>query len=175
MNGNGKEYALAIFSIALENDNLETVRSDLLLVRDAICDDPDYLGYLISPAVPKSERLLSIAEIFEEYVEENVFAMINVLCEHGDILVLSAAVDEFVQLYEDYMNFAKAVVTSAIELSDEQKDKIVSKLSSVTGKKIQAEYIIDESIMGGVTVMVDGKYYDGSVRKNLNNLKEVMS
>ena len=175
MNGNGKEYALALFAIALENDSLEQINDDLRTVNDAIKENPDYMGFLINPAIPKSERLQSISDVFEDRVDENVFAMLNVLCDHGDMFVLGETVDEFAQMYEDYMRYAKATVTSAVELTDEQKTKLLSKLHTITGKRIEAEYIIDKSLMGGLTVMVDGKYYDGSVRKNLNNLKEVIS
>ena len=73
------------------------------------------------------------------------------------------------------MSIADAVITSAVELTDDEKHRLERKLTDVTGKKIRASYVIDKSIIGGVSIAVDGKNYDGSVRKNLKNLKEVMS
>ncbi len=175
MNGNGKEYALAMFSIALENDNMEDIHSDLMSVKSAIEENPEYLGYLVNPAIPKSERLENIKAVFEERVCEEVFSFLNVLCEHGDMYTLDSAITEFEAMYEDHMQFANAVVTSAVELTDDQKARLIAKLSKVTSKKIRAEYVIDKNILGGLTITVDGTYYDGSIRKNLNNIKEVMS
>lgn len=175
MNGNGKEYALAIFGIALEKDSLKEMSEDLNFVKDAIDENPEYLDYLVNPAIPKSERLNSISEVFSGRVCEDVYSTLCVLCDHGDMYILNDAISEFNEMYEDYTRYAKATITSAVELTNEQKNKLVSKISKLTNKRIEAEYIVDKSIMGGLTVMVDGKYYDGSVRKNLNNLKEVLS
>jgi len=175
MNGNGKEYALALFSIALENENIEVIHSDLCSVKEAVDSNPEYLEYLINPAVPKSERIENLGVVFEGRVCEDVFAFLNVICEHGDLYALHTVFEEFDSMYQDYMKYAKAVITSAVELSDEQKAKLLAKLSRVTKKRIEAEYIIDKNLMGGITVEVDGKFYDGSVRKNLKNIKEEIS
>lgn len=175
MNGNAKEYALAIFAVALENDSMASIHDDLLMIRDVFEQNPDYIGFLVNPAVPKSERSESIKAAFEENVNEDVFAFINILCDHGDMYKLMSAIEEFNVMYDNYMKFTKAVITSAVELTDEEKVKLVSKLEKVTSKRIEAEYVIDKSIIGGITVDVDGKFYDGSVRKNFNNLKEVIS
>lgn len=175
MNGNAKEYALAIFAIALENDSMDQVHEDLVLVKDALRENPEYKEFLINPSIPKSERAQSIAVVFENRVCDDVFALLNIICDHGDIFTLEPAIDEFNSMYENFTRHAKAVVTSAVELTDEEKAKLVKKLCEVTKKNVDAEYVIDKSLIGGLIVDVDGKLYDGSVRKNLNNIKEVIS
>jgi F-type H+-transporting ATPase subunit delta len=51
----------------------------------------------------------------------------------------------------------------------------VTRLRKVTGKAISPIYKVDESIIGGITVTCDGKFFDGSVVRNLKNIKEVIS
>ena len=175
MRGNGKEYAVALFSIALESEDHANIYSDMETIEALIKENPEYIDYLVNSSIPKSERVNNLRETFEGRVCDPVFAFLNVLMEHRDISVLFSAIDEFRSLYEDYMNVADAVVTSAVELTDDQKKKLTSKLSEVTGRRIRAEYVIDKSLIGGLSVTVDGRLYDGSVKKNLKNLKEVMS
>lgn len=175
MNGNGKEYALALFSIMLEDGNTETIYNDLNEVDKLLRDNPDYLDFLINPSIPKSERIQSIKSIFEQSVCEPVFAFLNVICDHRDVGILFSAIDEFRSMYEDYMNYADAEVASAVELTDDEKDRLIKKLSDITGKTIRASYVIDKTLIGGLSVSVDGKHFDGSVRKNLKNIKEVIS
>ena len=175
MNGNGKEYALAMFAIAVENDSVASIHDDFLMLKEALANNPEYLEYLVNPAIPKSERLQNISDVFEGNVCDDVFSFINILCDHGDMYIIDNAIDEFEVMYEDYMKYSKAVVTSVVELTPDQKSRLVSKLQAVTGKRVEAEYIIDKSLIGGLSVIVDGKIYDGSVRKNLNNIKEVIS
>ena len=175
MRGNGKEYAVALFSIALESEEHAHIYGDMEYLKELVNDNPEYIDYLVNSSIPKSERVNNLREVFEGRVCDPVFAFLNVLLEHRDINVLLSAIDEFRSLYEDYMNVADAVVTSVVELTDEQKKKLISKLSLVTGRRIRATYVIDSSLIGGLSVTVDGKLYDGSIKKNLNNLKEVMS
>lgn len=175
MNGNAKEYALAIFAIALENDSMAQVHDDLLLVKESLDANPEYKEYLINPAIPKSERVANIEEVFKDNVCEDVFALINIIADHGDIYTLVPAIEEFNLMFEDHMRYAKAVVTSAVELTEEEKEKLMVKLRAVTNKNVEATYVIDKSLIGGLIVDVDGKIFDGSVRKNLKNLKEVIS
>ena len=175
MRGNGKEYAVALFSIALESEEHAQIYGDMEYLKELVNDNPEYIDYLVNSSIPKSERVNNLREVFEGRVCDPVFAFLNVLLEHRDINVLLSAIDEFRSLYEDYMNVADAVVTSVVELTDEQKKKLISKLSIVTGKRIRATYVIDSSLIGGLSVTVDGRLYDGSIKKNLNNLKEVMS
>ncbi|MCQ2465894.1 MAG: ATP synthase F1 subunit delta [Clostridia bacterium] len=175
MNGNAKEYALAIFAVALENDSVEQVHEDLLLVRDALVENPEYKDYLVNPAIPKSERMANLELVFSEQVCDDVFAFLNIICDHGDVFTLEPAIEEFNVMFESHMRMAKAVITSAVELTEDEKTKLITKLQAVTKKNVEAVYVIDKSLIGGVTVDVDGKFYDGSVRKNLKNLKEVIS
>ena len=175
MRGNGKEYAVALFSISLESEQHAQIYGDMEYLKELVNDNPEYIDYLINSSIPKSERVNNLREVFEGRVCDPVFAFLNVLLEHRDINVLLSAIDEFRSLYEDYMNVADAVVTSVVELTDEQKKKLISKLSLVTGRRIRATYVIDSSLIGGLSVTVDGKLYDGSIKKNPNNLKEVMS
>ena len=176
MNGGGKEYASALFSIVLENENqVSDIYNDIETVDKLIKDNPEYVDYLINPSIPKSERKKNLSDTFDGKVCDPVFAFLNVIMEHRDMKVLLSAIEEFRTMYEYYMNIADAVITSAVELTGEEKQKLISKLSRVTGKTIRPVYVIDKKLIGGLSVTVDGKFYDGSVRKNLKNLKEVMS
>jgi F-type H+-transporting ATPase subunit delta len=69
----------------------------------------------------------------------------------------------------------KPVYEDDEELTDEQKARLTAKLTKVTGKTIKPQYVIDKGLIGGISVTVDGKHFDGSVRKNLKNIKEVIS
>lgn len=175
MNGNGKEYALAMFGIALENDAMDAIYEDLKVVEEAIVKNPEYIEFLINPAIPKSERLKSIADVFEGRVVEDVFAFLSIIVEHEDTYCLKEAIVEFTDMYEDYKKYATALITSAVELTREQKDRLIQKLSKATGKRVVPTYEIKKDLIGGVMVEIDGQFFDGTVKKNLRSIKEVMS
>ena len=69
----------------------------------------------------------------------------------------------------------EAVVTSAIELDEAQKVRLVEKLNQLTEKKIDAVYLVDPALLGGVKIEVDSKTYDGTLLRRLRDVKDVMS
>jgi F-type H+-transporting ATPase subunit delta len=69
------------------------------------------------------------------------------------------------------LGIAEAQVTSARELAAEEKRDLMQALETVTGKKIEARYSLDESLLGGAVVQIGSTIYDGSVREQLERLR----
>ena len=67
-----------------------------------------------------------------------------------------------------------ATITSAIELTDTEKQKIVSKLEQSYKKEVVAKYFVDSSIIGGIIIDIDGKIIDASIKGRLYDIKEVI-
>ena len=70
---------------------------------------------------------------------------------------------------------SSAKVTSAVELTAEEKQKLMKKLESLCNGRVNAEYVIDTSLIGGLVVEIDGKIFDGSLRHRLRKVKDVMA
>ena len=66
-------------------------------------------------------------------------------------------------------------MTSAVELTEGEKAKLIEKLSQKLGRTIHLECAVDPSLLGGLVVNVDGKVIDGSLRSKLQEIKEVMT
>ncbi len=65
----------------------------------------------------------------------------------------------------------KLTVTTASELALEQREKVEATFSKKLGDKVSAQYLIDETILGGIIVFDGEKVYDGSVKTKLDNIK----
>jgi len=61
---------------------------------------------------------------------------------------------------------------TARALSDAEKKELLSVLQRRTGKKIEAHFAEDDNLLGGAVVRVGSTVYDGSVREQLNALRE---
>ena len=171
----GREYAIALFEAAYEDGSLDAVREDLTEIRKLLKKEPDYISFLMNPGIPKEERLDSLSEAFEGNVEDLLYSFLAVMVTNNHMNEFFTAAKEFEKMYEDYKKISFAVITSAVKLTDEEKRKIVTRLRKVTGKVISPIYKVGESIIGGITVTCDGKFFDGSVVRNLKNIKEVIS
>lgn len=170
-----REYAAALFELAAEESNTEGFLLSLRTVKQILTENPEYIDFLSSPAIPMSERLGAIDEAFAENMPEYVVSFLKVLCENGKTRTLMGCIEEFEKLAMAFSDRTLAEIYSAVPLSEEQKNGICKKLEKLTGKKIDPIYNIDESLIGGLKIEVDGKTLDGSIRHRLGEIKDVMN
>ena len=82
--------------------------------------------------------------------------------------------EEFVRLRRQHGKAMRAVFTSSAELSADEKQAIVAKLASQSGKTVEAEFAVDPSMLGGAKVAFDNYILDGTVRGSLNRLRDTL-
>jgi F-type H+-transporting ATPase subunit delta len=66
----------------------------------------------------------------------------------------------------------EAEIVSARELGAEQRTTLVAEIGRLTGKTVLANYVTDQSLIGGVKVRVGSTIYDGSVRGQLERMRQ---
>ena len=170
-----KEYAEALFAIALEKNELSSFAQNLETVADEIQKEPMYLDFLSSPAVPLTQRISSLEEAFSAVLCDEVMSFMILLTKNGRIKDLMGCIDEFFALKSAKDNVSQAIVYYAMPLSDTQKQKLKEKLENMTSKKIDMTFLEDKSLLGGIKVVLDDKVLDGSVKHHLEDIKGVMS
>ena len=174
MNEIGKEYGTALFMLACENGKEDKFINDLKLIEDAFTDNHEYLEFLSSPVISVNERLDAIEQVFSDKIDEYVLSFLKLMCEKGRITYLSESVKEYYSLYNESKKVLKAVITSAIELSETEKNNLKSGLEAKYSCSVTAEYFVDADLLGGIIVEIVGKVIDGSIRTRLRNIKEVI-
>ncbi len=168
------EYAEALFAVALEKDKAEAFSESLSSLRELLIENGEYTEFLFCPSLPLSERLTAIDEAFSGKMPEEILSLMKILTENGRIRELPSLIDEFFALKRDFENTKNAKVYSRVPLNDEQKEKLISKLETKYQAKIHAVYEVDEALIGGIKVAFDDILIDGSIKKRLKSLKEVI-
>ena len=174
MNEIGKEYGDALFMLALEDDRAKEYGDALQGIQTVFWENPDYLLLLASPDVSLRERIAVIDAAFAEAVPQHVLSFLKLLCEKGRISCFEAAYGEYMALFYASQRVIHAKVTSAVVLTDAEKAKLISKLEVTHKGKVQAEYLVDKELLGGMMVEIDGRILDGSLRHRLREMKDVM-
>ena len=170
-----KEYGTALFMLAREKGAQREYAEVLGEIQKIFNNNPAYLLMLSSPAIPVSERLKAIDEAFDGNAPCDVVSYLKLLCEKGRIEGFNESIEEYNALLKASERVFTAKVTSAQALTDSEKEKLIQKLKKNYAGDVQAEYSIDESLLGGMIVEIDGKIMDGSVRRRLQRVKEVIS
>ena len=175
MNEISKEYGTALFALACEENAKHEYASALRTVKELLDESPEYKELISSPAIPLSDRLAVIEQAFSKTVPEHVLSYLQLICEKGRFSCFNESVEQYNALLDASEQISAAKITSAIELTNEEKEKLVSKLESRYHCRISAEYYIDNAMLGGLIVELDGKILDGSLCQRLREVKEVMN
>lgn len=175
MTETSKEYALALFTLAAEENMLTEVSEGLKLVISQLRSNPDYVDFLASPNISVNDRLSALDDAFGEAVCEYVLSFLKILCQKGSIRSVYKIVSDFDDMFKASQGIATARVISAVPLKKAEKEKLKAKLEKMCGKKVEMECIHSSSVLGGIIVYVDGRVLDGSLRRRLHDIKEVIN
>ena len=175
MTETSKAYADALFSLAMEQGEDEATLEALHLVQQVLCEAPDTLAMLASPAIPKNERLQVIEKAFQGQIPERVVSLLQVMCAHGHIREVPDAIRAYEELHNAAVKLSTARVASAVPLTDKEKADLQASREKKLGRSIRLECSVDETLLGGLVIQVDGRVIDGSLKHRLHEIKEVMN
>lgn len=175
MTATGNNYAEALFMLAREENSIEEFYKSLKTAEQILGENPEYLQFLSTPSIPKSERTAALDAAFGGRINNNVLSFLKILCEHGKAEKFFECSAEYERLREWASGSAEATVKAAVELSDAQKQALIKGLEKRTGKKVTIKFVKDPALIGGVQVEIDGEILDGSIKNNLKRAREVIS
>ena len=124
---------------------------------------------------PDQKKKLLDAIVAKAGTLHEVRNFIAVLIDKGRINFLAAIVKQFEQDLNERLGFAVAEITSARDLSDQERRALESDVEKLTGKKVRANYAKDAAILGGAVVRIGSTIYDGSVKGQLEKMREALS
>lgn len=129
-----------------------------------------------SPAVPvEQKRNLLDVIVKREGIEKPVRNLVAVLIDNRRLPFLPRIVEQLEKELDARLGFAEAQISSARQLGDAEKRALESQIGKATGKKVRASYALDPSLLGGAVVRIGSTIYDGSVKGQLERIKEAIS
>ena len=174
MNDTAKDYARGLYMIAAEERKEREYLEELRVIAQAFDENPSYRAVLSAPSIPLSKRLELIEEAFGKALSVNTVSFLQILCRRGYVFLFEQCYDEFRKMFLDFSNTVRARVTSAVELTESEKIKVSDKLFTLTGQTAMIRYEVDPDILGGIIIETDEQIIDGSVRRRLKEIKEVI-
>lgn len=163
-------YAKAILGYAQEQGVLEAVHGDMLNVSEVVNGNQDLRSLIESPVIKANLKKSVLKEVFSDF-SDATDRLIALLLENKRIEILGLVADKFIVLYDELKGKEKAVVTTAVALTDELEAKVLAKVKEITAKDVTLENVVDENIIGGFILRVGDKQYDASIANKLNNLR----
>jgi F-type H+-transporting ATPase subunit delta len=163
-------YASALFEAAEEEGRLEPVREQLAQLVEAERQVPELRELLRNPQVDPRARRAALEDVLagsEELLRNFLF----VLADKGRAAQLEEIALEFERLVAEHEGVVHAELTTAVELSDDEADKLLGQIEQASGRKVEATRSVDPDLIGGIVLQVGSHRLDASVRGRLDRLR----
>lgn len=170
-----RRYAAALADVVAKNGETEIVKSELGQFQNLMNDAPQLGEVFRNPAVPYNQKARVLESLIEKTKPAKTTAnFLRILLKNARLGDLNAVGARFNAVLEERAGMVTADVTTAEKLSAAQQKELLIKLQNLTGKKVNLNFKIDPEIIGGVVTRIGSTVYDGSVKNQLEQLREKM-
>jgi F-type H+-transporting ATPase subunit delta len=167
-----ERYAGALVDVALENQQADQIKQELAAFATLIRESPDLNAFLSNPSIARAAKHSAIEQIVSRMgASRTLRNYLFVIVDQRRAGMLVEIEQAFSRLLDARQGITQATVTSATELTPQERAELSAALGKLTGAKVQAQYATDGALIGGAVVRIGSTIYDGSVRTQLERMR----
>jgi F-type H+-transporting ATPase subunit delta len=167
-------YATALFDAAKERDALATVRSELAEFVGALREVPELDAVLKNPQLDPRAKVAVLEDLLGG-THELLRNFLMLLVEKGRADEIDAIQREFEDLCRRDEGILNVELTTAVELSDDERRSIINQIERASGRRVEATSKVDPSLIGGLVLQAGSQLVDSSVRGRLERLRHELT
>ncbi len=168
-------YASALFDLARDQRQIESVGASLDALNQALLDSKDFAELIASPLVSRDEAGKAFAALAPKLGLDPITAnFLGVLARNGRKSALRAIIRAFGRLAAEHRGETSAEVTTARPLNDDQMAALKAQLRARAGREVAIDAQVNPDILGGIVVKLGSQQIDASIRTKLNRLASAM-
>jgi F-type H+-transporting ATPase subunit delta len=167
-------YAQAFAQVvAAKNLDFAAAQQQLRDFAGTLAGSPDLHEVLLNPSIPEDQKIRLLDAIAGRIgMFREVRNFIAVIMDHQRLGSLNEILAEYDLVADEGSGIAEAEITSAHPLHDEDRAALEAEVAKLAGGRVRASYKEDSALLGGAVVRIGSTVYDGSVRAQLQQLKE---
>lgn len=173
--GIAERYAQAVFELSREGGDLQKLEADTAALDEAVRGSSDLRDVLSSPVLSRDEQAAAIAAVGDKLgLGETLTNTLRLMASKRRLFVVPAMVSRLQDMLAEQKGEMTAQVRTAKALTDAQSAKLSQALKASTGKDVNLDVTVDESLIGGLVVRLGSQMIDTSIRAKLDALQNTM-
>lgn len=171
-----KTYGDALFELAVEENKLDAVAEDVAALISVLSDNKELNGLMSHPKISREKKMEVMSSILKGNVAEELEGFVRIVIEKSRYMEIDSILAYFMDCYKEYKNIGTAYVTTAVELSAQQKQQVEKRLLETTKyETVEAHYSVDKALIGGMVIRIGDRVVDSSIQTKLYELtKDLM-
>jgi len=171
-----RRYAKALFEIGVEDGNYERMGREVRAMARALKTSPELAMALSNPAFARSDREKVLKAVLQRLgASQMVVNFTRLLLDRERVVVLPDISRELDALIDARAGRVAAEVRSAVPLDAGQRERLTQALEQLSGKKVEMKIDTDPSLLGGVVAKLGDTVYDGSLKTQLEKMKQALA
>lgn len=171
-----RRYATALADVLVDRNEEVIVRQELEAWAQMVQQNPLLLEALTNPTVPYDQKSKVLNQLIEKAdVRPATGNFLRVLLRNqrfGDLPQINAKLSE---IMDERAGVVSAEVTSARPISEPVRSALEQTLQQITNRRVRLNFATDETLLGGIVTRIGSTIYDGSVRSQLERLKQELA
>ena len=166
-----KRYALALAESSI--DHIDKAVEDMKLVNELIFQNEELKTFFMHPVVSLKDKKETIEAAFKDKLDTSSFNFIETLLDESRFGIFRTILEVFIKESEKIKNKQRVEVISAVDIDEEEKQRLTAKLNEKLNKDVLLNYNLDDSILGGLVVKIEDKVIDLSLKAKFEELKKL--
>jgi F-type H+-transporting ATPase subunit delta len=169
-------YARALADVVAAGGDYRKVLEELQDFERAYRESPELKEVFASPAVALAEKMKVLEAVGQRLGESPLTRnFLRVLLANYRIPLLEEVVQAYRKIANDRLGVVQVTISSASDLSEAERESVAARFRGLTGKQVELEFRIEGELLGGIVAQIGSRIYDGSVRGNLERIREQLT
>lgn len=171
-----RRYGVALFDVSLKETDPRKVEQDLGAFVALVGEHPELEQILLNPAIPAARKRSVVATLASRMsLEPVVSKLLELLAARDRLGLVPEVLEQYRERLLDHLEVVRAEVTTAVPLGDDRLAAIGQGLGALTGREVVMTTRVEPEILGGVVARIGSTVYDGSLRRQLERIKEKLA
>ena len=168
-----KVYGDALFEAAREAGRMDDMYEEVLELQKLLQANEELQKMMENPKVIREDKENVIETVFRGRISDEIVELMKLMIAKGRYSNIESVFDYFIGLVKEEKKIGIAYVTTAVELTDVQKDEIVRRLLETTRyESFEMNYAVDASLIGGMVIRIGDRVVDSSIKTKLYELSK---
>ncbi|MCD8204668.1 MAG: F0F1 ATP synthase subunit delta [Coprobacillus sp.] len=165
-----KRYAVGLYSLVESEKDYLSYKDEAEALITIFSENQDYSRALQSAFLSKEEKIELINETLGGF-HPYMISFISVICDNHRIDNVEEILYDFISLINEKIGVKEGLIYSAEPLTGDEIKEVEMSISKKEKRKVELKNVIDNTLIGGVKVLIGDKVYDGTIKNKLENLK----
>ena len=166
-------YATSLLDVANEHQAAQQVGDELASIAGIVRQDETFRLFFEDPAIHTADRLAVVERAFGNGNASPItYNFLRILAQRDALKRLDAIAAAYADLLDEQLGKVEVDVTVAQRLSPEELEQVRQRVSAALRRDAVVHQYVDDSIIGGLVLRVGDKLIDGSVRAQLDLLRQ---